>query len=57
MKKRLSVIGVVIALSITVSAQRHSRYSGQQYGGAIPQGTQIQSRMSDFLSGANAREG
>jgi hypothetical protein len=39
-----------------MSAQRHGRSAGN-YGGAIPQGTQLQIRMIDSLNSANAKAG
>lgn len=56
MKLRISAVAIVVLISITVTAQRHGRYASGS-GGVIPQGTQVQIRMIDSLSSANARAG
>lgn len=56
MKRRWSIPVFVIALSVIASAQHHRRY-GSNYGGTVPQGTQVQIRMIDALSSATAKPG
>lgn len=54
MKLRISAVAIVVFMAVAASAQRHGRYES---GGTIPQGTQVQIRMIDALSSANARPG
>src|SRR5689334_22670179 len=56
MKLRIGFLLLIFATALTVCAQRHGRSTGV-YGGAIPQGTQLQIRMIDSLSSATARSG
>lgn len=55
MKLRIGIFAIVFAMTLSAAAQRYSRSAA--YGGAIPQGTQLQIRMIDSLSSANARPG
>lgn len=57
MKLRISAVAIVFLISVVASAQRHGRYASGSYGGAIPQGTQVQIRMIDSLSSAHAKAG
>ena len=56
MVRRLTTLAAILAFSLMASAQHHGRYSSA-YGGAIPQGTQVQIRMIDSLSSATAKPG
>jgi len=56
MKLRISTIAIVVLMSVVASAQRRG-YGSSGYGGAIPQGTQLQIRMIDSLSSAHAKAG
>ncbi|MGH9523069.1 MAG: hypothetical protein ACRD3E_11125 [Terriglobales bacterium] len=56
MKRHWSTLAVILAFSLTASAQHHGRYNSTA-GGAIPQGTQVQIRMIDSLSSATAKAG
>jgi hypothetical protein len=57
MLRRSSVIAMFVLLSLAASAQRRLQRNAATYGGSIPQGTQIQVRMIDALSSANATPG
>jgi len=54
MKLRISVLACTLVVALTLSAQRRNAAA---YGGAIPQGTQLQIRMIDSLSSATAKAG
>ena len=56
MKLRISSLLCVLAVTVSMSAQRRGS-NNANYGGVIPQGTQVQIRMIDSLSSANARAG
>jgi hypothetical protein len=57
MKMRGAVAAIVLLTVNALAQQPHSRHMAQSYGGAIPQGTQVQIRMIDALSSATAKDG
>lgn len=57
MKKRLGVLITMVLFCTAAFAQRYGQRTARPYGAAIPQGTQVQIRMIDALSSANAKDG
>ena len=55
MKLRIGIIATIFVMTLNAAAQRYNRSA--TYGGAIPQGTQLQIRMIDALSSATATPG